>query len=247
MSQAVERAIAILEMLSAGPRRPADVAEALAIHRTTALRLMQDLERGGLARHREDGTFAVGHRLAGLAQAALDQFDLRGLGHNHLVSLAAVLGATVHLATIDGDRVVYVDKVEPHGTVRLYSEVGKPVRLHASGIGKAILAFAPETDRARLLHRYVFERFTPTTVVGAEAFRAHLAAIRARGWAVDDGEYESFVNCVAVPVKDSTGAVRTAISVTALRAQTDLHTLEARLPEVRRTATAIARELGWVE
>ncbi|MEU6118689.1 IclR family transcriptional regulator [Streptomyces sp. NPDC047117] len=247
MSQAVERAIQIMEMLSEGPQHPTAIAERFGVHRTTALRLLQDLCQGGLARKREDGTFAVGYRLAGLAQAALEQFDLRAIAHPFLVELGRKLRATVHIATVEDGRVIYVDKIEPQGGVRLYSQIGKPVVLHSSGVGKAILAFMPEQERAELLDGYVYERFTDTTVTTADAFAARLRDIRARGWAEDDGEYESFVNCVAVPVRDGTGTVSTAVSVTALKAQADLTALQGHLPAIRHTAQTISRALGWTQ
>lgn len=245
MSQAVERAIQILEMLSVGPQHPSTVAERFGVHRTTALRLLQDLCQGGLARKREDGTFAVGYRLAGLAQAALDQFDLRGVAHPYLRELARKLRLTVHIATVDDGRVIYVDKIEPPGTVRLYSQIGKPVVLHASGVGKTILAFMPDDERAQLLRGYDYQRFTDETITTAERFAARLGEIRERGWGEDDGEYESYVNCVAVPVRDGTSAVRTAISVTALKAQIGLPGLRQHLPAVRNAAQAISRAWGW--
>jgi DNA-binding IclR family transcriptional regulator len=103
----------------------------------------------------------------------------------------------------------------------------------------------PEDERAQLLKGHRYERFTDTTVTTAEAFATRLSEIRVRGYAEDDGEYESFVNCVAVPVRDGTGTARTALSVTALRAQTDLTALRGLLPGIRDTADAISRALGW--
>lgn len=247
MSKTVERAIATLEMLSEGPQHPAAIAERFEVHRTTVLRVLQDLVQGGLARKRDDGTFAVGYRLAGLAQAALEQFDLRAIAHPFLAELGRKLRLTVHIATVEDGRVVYVDKIEPQGTVRLYSQVGKPVLMHTSGVGKTILAFMPEHERAQLLEGYRYARFTDTTITTAEEFSAQLSEIRARGHGEDDGEYESFANCVAVPVRDGTGTVRTAISVTALKAQTDLPALREHLPGIRSTAQAISRALGWTQ
>lgn len=247
MSQAVERAISILELMSTGPQRPSDIAAELDVHRTTALRLMQDLVNGGLARRAEDGTFVVGYRLVGLAQAVTEQFDLRSVTHSHVQALAAELHVTVHVAVIDGDRIVYADKAESFGRVRLYSQIGKSVRLHASGVGKAILAWADDEERERLLATCSFERFTPTTVAGRDAFTAHLGEIRERGHAEDDGEHESFVNCIALPIRNATGAVTSALSVTALKEQLDLKELRGRLPLIRETAQAISRDLGWMK
>lgn len=247
MSQTVERAIGVLELISESPRHPADVAASLGVHRTTALRLLQDLCQGGLARKREDGSFAVGYRLAGLAQSALEQFDLRTIAHSHLLELGRKLRLTVHIATVEDGRVFYVDKVDPQGGVRLYSQIGKPVVLHTSGVGKVILAYMSAEERAHVLDGYSYERFTDATVTTADDFAAQLREIREHGWAADDGEYEPYINCVAVPVRDGTGAVRTALSVTALKAQKDLARLQELLPTIRTTARTISRALGWTQ
>lgn len=247
MSQTVERAIAVIEQLSTGPKYPAEIAENLEVHRTTALRLLRVLTDGGFARRRGDGAYVIGYRFAGLAQAALEQFDLREISHPLIAALGDELNVTVHIGALSGDGIVYADKYEPHGTVRLYSEVGKRVLLHASGVGKALLAFTAEKDRIRLLKGYVYERFTETTIPNAEAFARELDQTRERGYAVDDGEHESFVNCVAVPVRDSSGEVRTALSVTSLREQIDLESLIDNLPRIHATANKIQHELGWRE
>ncbi|MGW2257175.1 IclR family transcriptional regulator [Streptomyces sp. NPDC001780] len=247
MSQTVERAIRVLELISESPRHPTDVAASLDVHRTTALRLLRDLCQGGLARKREDGSFAVGYRLAGLAQSALEQFDLRTIAHSHLLELGRKLRLTVHIATVEEGRVFYVDKVDPQSGVRLYSQIGKPVVLHTSGVGKVLLAYMPAEERAHVLDGYAYERFTDATVTTADDFAAQLREIRGRGWATDDGEYEPFINCVAVPVRDGTGAVRTALSATALKAQVDLARLQELLPTIRTTAHTISRALGWTQ
>ena len=104
----------------------------------------------------------------------------------------------------------------------------------------------PTPERRAVLSDFTFERFTAATIVGHEAFAAELARVRRNGYSTDDGEYESFVNCIGYPVPDAAGRVRTAISVTAIKADRNLAALRAGLPQIRRTAEAIAAELGWV-
>ena len=117
--------------------------------------------------------------------------------------------------------------------------------IHASGVGKALLASMPTSERRAMLSDFTFERFTAATIVGHEAFAAELARVRRNGYSTDDGESESFVNCIGYPVPDAAGRVRTAISVTAIKADY-LVALRAGLPQIRHTAEAIAAKLGWV-
>lgn len=246
MSQTVRRAIDILEFVARRPRTQTEVGEHLGVHRSTALRILESLTDGGLARRLPDGRYAVGHRLAGLAHLALEQFGLKDVSGEHLRLLGERCGHTVHLAALEGERIVYVDKVDPVDGVRLYSQIGRPVTLHTAGVAKAILAYVPRERADELLAECDFAPHTDTTITSPDAYRKALAETRARGWAVDDGEYEDFVNCVAVPVRDSSGEVVAAVSVTALKAKADMGALESDvLPDLMTTADTISKELGW--
>lgn len=246
MSQTVRRAIDILEFVARRPRTQTEVGEHLGVHRSTALRILESLTEGGLARRLPDGRYAVGHRLAGLAHLALEQFGLKDVAGEHLRLLGERCGHTVHLAALEGERIVYVDKVDPVDGVRLYSQIGRPVTLHTAGVAKAILAYVPRERADALLADCDFAPHTSTTITSPDAYRKALAEARARGWAVDDGEYEDFVNCVAVPVRDSSGEIVAAASVTALKARADLGALESDvLPDLMTTADTISKELGW--
>lgn len=246
MSQTVRRAVEVLEYISGAPRSQMDVGEHLGVHRSTALRLLEPLVEGGLARRLPDGRYAVGYRMAGLAQLAKEQFGLREVAGPHLRALGAGCGHTVHLAVLEGDTIVYADKVEPPGTVRLYSQIGRPVTLHTAGVAKAILSHL-DGDRARaMLANCDFARHTAHTLTSPDSYEQALETTRERGWAVDDGEFEDYVNCIAVPVRDAVGEVVAAVSVTALKARADLAALKSEvLDDVTATAETISKELGW--
>lgn len=245
MSQSIQRAIEILEYVSVQPRTPSEVATHFEIHRSTALRTLQTLTDSGLTRRREDGRYGVGYRLAGLANLALEQFDLVNIAHPHLQALGSRCGHTVHLAAVQGKSIVYADKIEQPGMVRLYSQIGHPVTIHTSGVGKAILAYKELGFVEDALDRTDFAPYTSTTITSREEFLQQLAEIREQGYAVDDGEYEDFVNCVAMPLRDATGQVTGAVSITALKARATMHDLTQLLPALRTTTTTISEELGW--
>ncbi|GIG87035.1 IclR family transcriptional regulator [Plantactinospora endophytica] len=244
MSQTVERALRILELFAERPRSLGEVAADLGVHRSTALRLVQTLERGGFARP-VDGRYTVGFRMVAIAHQAVEQLDLHPVAHPHLVRLGDRYGHTVHLAQLVDDEIVYVTKVDGRGALRMRSRVGQPVDPHTSGVGKAVLAHLDQPARERFLARLTYPRHTDTTITDPVAFRAELARIVERGWAEDDGEFEDFVNCVAVPVWDARGRVVGAVSITALRALAPLERLHEHLPELTGTCAAISRDLGW--
>ncbi|WP_422769031.1 IclR family transcriptional regulator [Plantactinospora sp. WMMC1484] len=244
MSQTVERALRIIELFAQRPHSLGEIAADLGVHRSTALRLVQTLERGGFARP-VDGRYTVGFRMVAIAQHAVEQLDLHPVAHPHLLRLGDRYGHTVHLAQMVEDEIVYVTKVEGRGALRMRSRVGQPVDPHTSGVGKAILAHLEESTRERILARLRYPRHTETSITDPAAFRTELARIAERGWAEDDGEFEDFVACVAVPVRDARGRVAGAVSLTALRAATPLERLRDLLPELTETCAAISRDLGW--
>ena len=139
--------------------------------------------------------------------------------------------------------IVYVDKAEDESGVRMYSRIGKAVIPYCSAVGKAILANLDVGGRDAVLAGVTWQRYTDHTITTRDALDRELALVAARGWAVDDREFEPYVNCIAVPIRSPLGVVG-AISVTAVRMVADLDRLRTHLPALRETAELISRELG---
>lgn len=245
MPQTVSRAIDVLEFCSERPRKLREIADRFGVHRTTALRLLQALEAGGFVRKDDHGCYGVGFRLAALAESALHHFDLRTLVHPHIVELSRRVGHTVQFAVPQGDRIVYVDKVEPPDSIHLDTRIGGYVVVHTAGVSKAILANMSPDTRERFLREVTFERYTDTTITSRAEFEERLEAARANGWSYDDGEYETISNCIAAPVWDHADRAAGGISITTLKPKVDLATLKKLLPTLLDTTSAISAELGW--
>jgi DNA-binding IclR family transcriptional regulator len=243
----VERALRVISYLADSHRSLGDVAEHLGVHKSTALRLLQTLEAEGFARREAASRYGIGFRVVSLAHQVLDNLDLFSIAHPHLVALAARLGSTFHLGQLIGPEVIYVDKVEGRGAVKMYSMVGRTASLYTSGLGKAVLASVTGPLRAEMLDGIVFKKHTATTITSRAGLEHELKLTRERGWAEDDAEFEDFINCVAVPILDSRGTVHAALSMTAVRALTPLDELRAHVPELRAAAQTIAEESGWAK
>jgi DNA-binding IclR family transcriptional regulator len=245
MAQTIGRAIDILEYCSEAPRSLKQLAEMLGVHRSTAFRIAQTLAEAGFVRKNPDGTYGVGFRLAGLAKTALDQFDLRTVVHPHIERLGAEIGFTIQFAVVQGNHIIYVDKIEPPNSISLNTRIGGFVVLHTAGVSKAILAFLAPKEVKRILANATFEPFNENTITSLEDFVGLLADVRGNGWACDRGEYEKISNCIAAPVWDYAGQVVGAISITAFREVADIDRLLTYRPRLIETTTAVSRELGW--
>jgi IclR family acetate operon transcriptional repressor len=140
----------------------------------------------------------VGTAALRLGDAA--QRSLARSAQPYLAELVELSGETANLAVLEGDDVVYVAQVSSPHTLRMFAEVGRHVPPHSTAVGKVLLAAMPRERALSLLRRTGLPRRTPATVTDLDAMAAELDAVLRQGWAADEGEQESGVRCVAVPV-----------------------------------------------
>lgn len=212
--RSVDRAVAILDLLAAeGWSAGAEVARALGVHRSTALRLLATLERHGLVeRDQRTAKYRLGGRLVQLASAARGEGDLRVAARPVCAALARRLGETVTLDVLDGDEIVPIEQASGSTSVVSISWLGTRSPAHCTASGKVILAFAPETVRARYLARPL-ERRTAHTIVDRGELEAELTAAAATGFARTAEELEVGLSAIAVPVRAAGGEVVAALDV----------------------------------
>jgi DNA-binding IclR family transcriptional regulator len=122
-------------------------------------------------------------------------------------------GESVHLAVLQGLKVLYIDQVESTNSLRVNVEIGKTFPAYSVGVGKAILAFMPETEVIGLFQEEVFIKFTEKTINSLDDLLEDLKKVRERGYALDDEECMAELACIAVPLFSS-GAPAAAMSVT---------------------------------
>jgi DNA-binding IclR family transcriptional regulator len=245
MSQTVDRALSILDRIAEESQSLSMLAEHLGVHKSTALRLAQSLERAGFARRQEDGRYTLGRRLLTIGAKALESFDLRDVARPHLTRLNLMCGHTVHLASLIDRDVVYIDKYEGTSSIRMYSRIGKTASLYASGVGKVVLAYRAEPDLGDMIRTIDFQRHTPDTITSEHGLRRELTAIRERGYGFDKGEFEDIIHCIAAPIRSANGAVTSAVSISVPKMILSFDDLQQLLPDLIAATDAIARDYGW--
>jgi DNA-binding IclR family transcriptional regulator len=246
--QAVSRAFALLEALALRDESGlVELARGAELHPSTAHRLLASLIDCGYATQSPaSGRYRLSRKVLELARGsrALDA-DLRAVARRHLEVIRATVDETTNLVALEGMSAIYVDQVESRRAVRLFAEPGRRVPAHASGAGKAMLAFQAASVLDRFYASEPWESLTSRTLTTAAALRNELGLIRARGYAVDDEEYEDGVKCVAAPVFDAAGLACAAISVSAPSARLDRGGLGELGNLLARHAGEISRDLGY--
>lgn len=213
--KSLSKVVAVLGCFSTGARSLSvgEIAERLDYPPSTTHRLLSSMrEVGLLEQDRQRGNYRLGLRLFEFGNLALANLDLHREARDEVEALSRVTALAVHLALFDGFRAVVIRATSARPDDRtMPSTMLESAPPHCTGVGKAALAFQKDPVVERVIEAGL-ERFTENTLVDPAALRAELAAVRRRGFAVDDGEHRPGVRCVAAPIRDETGRVFAAVS-----------------------------------
>jgi IclR family transcriptional regulator, acetate operon repressor len=215
-AQTISRAFAVLRLFREhmGDLGVGTISRELGLNLSTTHRIVRALvAEGYLAQNEDNERYYLGTGALLLGQAAHRTFSLDVL-QPVLQRLASSSGESVNLGVLSGTTAVVVERIESAKPLRFTQPPGTRVPLHASSMGKSLLAFNAEAER-RTLKGPRLQRITPNTIVSPKALRAELATIRERGWSIDDEESTLGVRCVAAPICDSAGVATAAIAVQA--------------------------------
>lgn len=243
--QSVDRALDLLEALVAaeGEITITALATRTSLHVSTVHRLLTTLLRRGYVRQNLDTSrYYAGAKLATLAEGRSRYNELRLRARPILRTLTEQTRETTNLVVLDDVTAVYIETVPSPQVVRLFTSVGNRVPLHATGAGKALLAWVPAERRDALIDRLELRSHTPRTLVDRVSLQRALAEIRQRGYAIDDEEYDDGVRCVAVAVGPM-GAPLAAISISAPASRLTRQRCVELVPLLRRAATELAEAM----
>jgi IclR family acetate operon transcriptional repressor len=240
--QSIGRAFAVLELIAAhgGAMGLSRLAGLSGLPLPTLHRLARTLVDLGYLRQEPSRQYALGPRLLLLAESSSTMFN--SLALPHLRNLVDELGETANLAMLDGDQVAYVAQAPGRHSMRMFTEVGRRVQPHCTAVGKALLASSSDDDVRALLRRTGLPRHTPHTMTDPDVFLAALHGVRASGYALDEGEQEVGVRCVAVAVPDT--AIRLAVSVSGPAPRMTDELVAHAVPILRETTKRLAAELS---
>lgn len=215
--QSIGRAFELLECLAdaGGELGLSELAAVTGLPLPTIHRIIRTLVAGGYVRQEATRRYALGPRLIRLGDTAGRMFGTRA--RPFLASLVDATGETANLAMLDGDEIVYVAQVPSRHSMRMFTEVGRRVLPHCTAVGKVLLAQLPPERVRALLARTGMPRHTEHTITDPEVFLAQLPGIARQGWALDDGEQEPGVRCLAAAVPHGTALAAVSVSGPAAR------------------------------
>ncbi|MBS0455398.1 MAG: helix-turn-helix domain-containing protein [Proteobacteria bacterium] len=243
---ALEKALDVLDAIGASPQGlgQSELAEQLALPRTTIYRLLATLVARGLVRRDPlRKVYCLGFRCFEMARQAYSMPDLVAAAAMELRALRDLTGETSYLATLDGREVISLERCDGAHSQRSAAALGERKPVHCTSQGKAILSAMPDEARDTIVREAILKPLTPLTITDRRRLQAELRITKARGYAIDDEEIVLGVRCVGAPVVDSSGQVRGAISVAGPAYRLTRERLELLGPEVAEAARRVGAQL----
>lgn len=242
-SQALLRALDVLEAVAEAPADLSRLAQTVGLSRSTAHRLASSLVARDYLGFAPGKGYTLGPKLLELGQRAVAQRPLVQIARPFLERLAEETGDTVHLGILEGDWTFYLDKIPGRRRFEVSSRVGERQPVWSTGLGKALII---DADAARLDHYFgLGSARGPSRVSDKADWLARMRDYAGRGCAFDLEENEPDVRCVAAPVRDASGAIVAAVSLSSLSPYMHDERMEALARAVMAVAETIGRELGW--
>lgn len=238
----LSRAFALLRAFDADHRglTLSELARRAEVPLATTHRLVGELvEQGALARQ-TNGNYVIGRDMWDLGLLAPVQTGLRQIASPFLHDLYGATLSTVHLAVRDGTEALYIDRVSGHSSVSVVSQVGSRLPLHATGVGKVLLAYAPRQVQLEVLTNLT--RVTPFTVTQPGRLRADIRRVHKEGFAQTIDEMSLGASSVAVPISGPDATVLAALGIVVPRLRRDrarlIAALQVAASGIGRTITA---------
>ncbi|HET8564729.1 MAG TPA: IclR family transcriptional regulator [Candidatus Binatia bacterium] len=246
--QVIDRAAEILDCFTfEQPELPVSaIAAKTGIHKSTAHRILMALEYNSMiGQNPVTGNYYLGMKLFKLGNQAAARMNLREMAKPYLVQLMEETKETVHLAVLDENEVLYLEKVEGPHALRMPSRVGRRIPIYCTSLGKAMLSCLEKQQVKQLLHGRRLKAYTPNTATDIDELLEDLEKTRRRGYAIDNEEIELGLRCVGAPIRDYSGHMVGAVSVAGPSSRLNTEKLQLFGVTVLKVAASVSRELGY--
>lgn len=224
----------------------ADISRKLQIPKSSASYILRTLEKQAyLNRDPETGRYRVGLKILSLSRGALSGIDVREVALPIMRHLMEKTTLTCHLAILDGPDAVYIEKVEPTGFLRVDTWVGRRMKVHATSVGKALVAHIPQERLEKMIAEAGMEKRTPKTITTMPRLLKELEKIRTQGYAIDDEENNMGARCLGAPVFDQQGNIEAALGLSGTTNQVNAQTMPRIVEALKDAARHVSMQLGY--
>ncbi|MCH3906922.1 MAG: IclR family transcriptional regulator [Sphaerochaeta sp.] len=225
----------------------ADVMQTFGVNTNMAFRLLSTVVSSGyMEKNEQTGQYSISLKSLQLSKNALLSLEIRRLTMPYLELVwTQYKKANLNLAVMYDKDIVVVDRIDSLTLPRTYFTPGKTLPFHASGLGKILVSEIPDDQLEQLITAKGLKSYTENTITTTEALHAELAKVRKEQVARDRQEFVVDDNCNAVPIRDKTGKIVAAISLSALQSNMSVEEVESTIPMLQETSKKISYMLGY--
>lgn len=245
--QTLDRALNILELLAVSKNGMGvtEIGQKTNLHKSTAHRLLNALYERGYVEKSGSGIYKIGLKIVELSGLYFNNVELKAEAADYLKKLADESTQSVQLAAIVDSEVVYIEKVDAFNSIRLYSQIGKKAPAHCTAVGKAILMGMSHAELEQFFENYNFKPYTKHTKTTKEEVLRDIEESIARGYTVDDEEYEEGIRCIGAPIYDYRKKVIAGVCTSGSRRVISPKREKELKGFVIKTAEAISKRMGY--
>lgn len=223
-----------------------EASKHLGCSQSTAYRLLQTLtQQRFLKQDPVTKRYTLSYHVVSLSSVVLDSSVVRRAAIPEMEELARLAGARVNLAVLDEDAVVWIARIEGGGVPQVNFQLGRRAPLHATGLGKILLAHLPADELRATLQRIDLTAWTSRTITSVADLHRELEEVRAQGYAIDRGEWHDEIRGLAAPIRSQSRRVVAALSVSGNVPGVTLEMLLDLKQEILRRASRVSNNLGY--
>jgi Transcriptional regulator len=245
--QVINKAADIIEQLATSENglRLSEITDRTGLPKSTVHRILATLiDRHYIEKDESDSVYYLGLKFVEIASLYLNKIDLTTEATPIMHSLASRFDATCYLAILEDNEVRYLEKIEKFNSLRLYTSIGKREPVHCTALGKVLLASLPKSECDRIGESLVYNKLTPNTKTSYQELLLDIEFARKNDFAIDNGEHTFGSSCVAVPIRDYTGKVIAAMSLSGPGLiQTNKMDILSR--ELQKSAEILSERIGY--
>jgi len=247
LNKSLDKALSILDFFDSENSKLSvtEIAEKLDTNPSSLYPILHTLKNHGYLNRDSEKRYNLGLKFAEKGRLVKENLSLAREARPELKILRDETSRTVHLGFLSEYQIVYIDKVESKGGLRMYSSPGKTAPLHATALGKAILANMSDKNVKNILNKIELKSYTSHTHTSVKELKRELEIVREQGYALDDEEFEEGVKCMATSVNNQRGDAKAAISITGLVPKMGKEKINEFAPLMKKYASKISSKLGY--
>lgn len=248
-NKSLSKALKIIETMSEMecPVKLIDLSRKLQMAPSTVLRFLNSLiEDSYVAQEPSTSSYYLTLKIASIGKRCENKYPFQKILQKYVDLIVENFNESASLCIENNMKVLYIATKEgPSHLLQTLSRIGRIAPMHATGTGKLLLLNYSDSELENFVQKQGLTEFTDYTLTSLESLKQELQTIKAQGYALDNEECEVGVRCLAVPVKDFTGRIVAALSVSAPITRLDMNRIQNALPTMKQIGLEASKEMGW--